>query len=930
MADVTYNPQCMLIDGRRFWLLGAGIDYVRVPPESWAHRIAAARQAGFNTIETACLWSAHEPRDGKFNFAGSADVKRFVQLCGEHNMRVILRVGPFVGGGYDGGGIPGWVMGLEHIAIRQSNEAFLEKVGRYFRKLMAELGDLQATSGGPIVAVQVEHRWVCSNEQQAQAYLGELIRFLRERGVTVPLLNANELWQEVAGTIDTWRGWDDLLSHLRQLRTVNPDMPLLVSAFEASAMAVWGQKSPEQRGPMETLWNLAETLAAGSQVVVQPFHGGTNFEFLGGQLPGPDGGAVVTAAANDAPLGEAGQRGDKYDIVKRITTFANHFGHVFAELDSDHRPVAQDLSELRQRALGGRRGSSRSAARTPSVSIVAQRGDRGRIIFAFSDGDTDATTLLLDNGLRMPVHFGDQPVRWYLFEADLAGAGRLDYANVCPLAVLERSVVVFFGPARSPALLSINGAPIEAKIPGGREPLVLSHKDVTVVILSDEQVDNTYLTDDALYVGVAGLDPDGQPLQRPGINKAQRIDIKGNAEEVTFDNNRSGNNTGRTRTITPSRWKIATADDRVNGDSPRYASLSGPETLTACGASTGYGWYRIELDIPSARKYTCVLPGAADRVHVYVDGGLDRIIGNGPGAEHGPFEVKLNKGTHLIAALVDNQGRFSDGGDLVTFKGVYDHLYAIKQLRTSKPKQVDAEPADPFELRQYIAMRARGQLSQPTQVLWSFKHLKKSPVLLHATSLPCSGTFVLNDVPVHYYSGDFGYPPLMLMLDPSTLESFKRGKNDLRFAPDVGEPFSATKIINAINVYECAENLTEKASWAFAKWEMPKPSMYETHEGSTKARRGVPVWWKAQFELPDLDVPAWLDVSGMSKGHAYVNGHNLGRYFTATNTGKAVGPQKRLYLPEPWLHADKPNELVLFDEHGFDPAKVRIARTDKP
>lgn len=929
MADVTYNQQCLMIDGRRFWVIGAGLDYARIPAELWADRIAAAKQAGFNTIDTACVWSVHEPRDGKFRFDGQADVKRFIRMCGDAGLRVILRPGPFVGSGYDGGGIPGWIMGLDDVAIRESNEAFLEKVGRYFRKLMAEVSDLQATSGGPIIAVQVEHRWVSSNEQQAQAYLGELIRFMRERGIAVPMTNANELWQEVPGTIDTWRGWDDLLAHLRQLRTVNPDMPLLVSAFEASTMPVWGQKTVEQRSAMQTLWHMAETLAAGSQLVVQPFHGGTNFDFLGGQLPGAEGGGVITSAAADGPLGEAGQRDAKFDAVKRIATFASHFGHVFAELDPDHRPVAQDLAELEDRALHSTRGNNRSGARAPAVSIVAQRSARGRVIFAFSDGETDSTTLLLDNGLRMPVHFGDQPARWYLFDADLAGAGRLDYANVSPLAVINRSVIVFFGPAKSAALLSINGSPIEATVPAGREPLALAHKNLTVVILSDEQADSAYVTDDALYVGIAGLDQQGNPLRRRGVGKAFRIGADGAMSDVELEPATGGNGKGR-KTITPSDWQIATADDRVNGDSPRYASLSGPETLTACGAPTGYGWYRIELDIPSARKLTCVLPGAADRVHVYVDGRLDRIIGSGPGADGGPFDVKLNKGTHLIAALVDNQGRFSDGGELAHFKGVFDHLYALKQLRTNKPKAIDAEPVDPFELRQYIAMRAKGQMSQPKQVLWSFKHLKKSPVLLHASRLPVSGTFVLNDVPVHYHSGDFGYPRLMLMLDPSRLEAFKRGKNDLRFAPDVGESMTPSKLISAIDLFECADNLSEKAKWAFAKWETPKASMYEPHERSTRSRHGVPVWWKARFDAPDLDVPLWLDVNGMSKGQAYVNGHNIGRYFTSTATGKAVGPQRRLYLPEPWLHVDKPNEIVLFDEHGFDPAKVRIARRFEP
>jgi beta-galactosidase len=73
----------------------------------------------------------------------------------------------------------------------------------------------------------------------------------------------------------------------------------------------------------------------------------------------------------------------------------------------------------------------------------------------------------------------------------------------------------------------------------------------------------------------------------------------------------------------------------------------------------------------------------------------------------------------------------------------------------------------------------------------------------------------------------------------------------------------------------------------------------------------------------DDDAPLWLDTKGLSKGQVFVNDQNAGRFFTATGDGKAVGPQTRLYLPGPWLKTGT-NELVIFDEHGFDPSRVRL------
>src|SRR5262245_36661393 len=122
MASVTYNGQSFSIDGRRFWILGASIQYARVPAALWADRIAAARQAGFNTIETACPWVVHEPRKGRYVFQGDANLRRFIELCAAAGMKVILRVGPFVGSEFDGGGLPGWLIELPGIVLRESNE----------------------------------------------------------------------------------------------------------------------------------------------------------------------------------------------------------------------------------------------------------------------------------------------------------------------------------------------------------------------------------------------------------------------------------------------------------------------------------------------------------------------------------------------------------------------------------------------------------------------------------------------------------------------------------------------------------------------------------------------------------------------------------------------------------------------------------------
>ncbi|HHN78388.1 MAG TPA: hypothetical protein ENK11_06935, partial [Phycisphaerales bacterium] len=86
-----------------------------------------------------------------------------------------------------------------------------------------------------------------------------------------------------------------------------------------------------------------------------------------------------------------------------------------------------------------------------------------------------------------------------------------------------------------------------------------------------------------------------------------------------------------------------------------------------------------------------------------------------------------------------------------------------------------------------------------------------------------------------------------------------------------------------------------------------------------------PTWWRCEFTLEaGHDAPLWLDLTGMTKGQVYLNGENVGRYFNATASGDGVEPGGPVWLPTPWLR-EGINELVLFDEHGGNPSKVRLS-----
>ncbi|MEK0315715.1 glycoside hydrolase family 35 protein [Cohnella sp. 56] len=82
--------------------------------------------------------------------------------------------------------------------------------------------------------------------------------------------------------------------------------------------------------------------------------------------------------------------------------------------------------------------------------------------------------------------------------------------------------------------------------------------------------------------------------------------------------------------------------------------------------------------------------------------------------------------------------------------------------------------------------------------------------------------------------------------------------------------------------------------------------VYERCE-TNGSRRDEPAFYRGTFTV-DEPADTFLKLEGWTKGVAYINGFNLGRYWER-------GPQMTLYVPAPLLRAGV-NELVLFEVHG--------------
>lgn len=988
MPSVTYDSQSFMLDGRRIWLVSGSVNYARIARDQWADRIHAAKLAGFNTIEAPVIWARHEPRAGHFEFTGEQDLRAFVKMVGAAGMWCILRPGPAIGADWDLGGIPPWALDLPGVKLRTGNQVFLEACSRYLTAVSEQVRDLQVTSagtGGPVIMVQNENAWTCGHDDQARAYLGELNRYLREGGITVPIIDANNLWQGVEGEIDCWSGSQQLLGAMRQLTAVQPDQPRMVIDFVAGHAQTWGEQSGTERGGISgpTLERrLAEVLAGGGQFNVAPFHGGTSFGFSAGRSAKGTGSFFTSSHDQHAPLREDGSPSPSYHAVRRIATFASRFGRVLANRSTQYRPVMIDPSPVFEADETGHSGAhagghskadkhSKAAATSAPVSVVHSIGNQGGVAFVFGDAHGHgprSVRLMLPDGTTLPVDLGpaagsgntehaNHPsavwpsVVWCLFDVHIGGRASLDYCNLSAFAVVGR-VFVCFGHSGSRGVLAVNGSPIEVTVPSGKSPEIVELEGITVVVCSVEQIDSTYVSDNAVYVGVHGLTADGRPIVAANAQGKSytKIDADG---KVTPGSSSAASSTAAAKLPVPSHdplklgpWSHASLSDYIDGSSARFATIPGPADLGTLGSPFGYGWYRVTPSAPGAKKITVSAPIGGDRLHLFQAGKCVGIIGVGPGAER-EVGVNFKKGEPIVV-LAENLGRFSSGTQLGERKGLIGHLAETSDLKPGKPKLVSGDPLEPLTFRAPLWEMRVGDTTLSDRVTWSLTAKPKGSLIVsfdgltgphgRAEAFPVRGLLLLNDKPIEYVDRS---GPRTVTIDAELLG---RGKNTIQFAlmpdavsPDgmlepVGSLEHVLKVVgDAVTFAEVKSQPTAKADWAFAKWEPPAASLYTAAGKSAKPPKhgpgAGPTWWKSHFTYTPSAThpigPVYLDLAGLSKGQIYLNGKHLGRYFVETGDGKHVGPQHRAFIPGPWLRAGE-NDLVIFDEHSAAPVKVKL------
>lgn len=865
------------MDDRRVWLSSGTIHYFRTPSQLWRDRILKAKRAGLNCVETYVAWNFHEMQEGKWDFSGDKDVAGFVRLCGELGMYVILRPGPYICAEWDFGGLPAWLATKSGIAYRTNNATYIHYIDKYLRQVLPRLVDLQITRGGPIALIQSENEYIYTPMPDRQQYFEFLSQAIRRSGFDIPIITCNFMTEPKAPeAVECFNGYENLVGGLKKLRAFQPNAPMLTTEFWPGWFDWWGGQH-NTRPARHAARKALEMLGCGAQVNYYMFHGGTNFAFWGSRLGAAESAYQTTSYDYDAPLAEGGGLTEKYYLTKLVNMLAKHMAPVLAQAKMQGVGITMQTGTEALNIFGP----------AGNFAVITNNGDDAIKTAVISLPDGRQLTVSLEVFGATAVPFGVQ----------LAADRRLDYTNLMPLGIFGEGNLVLHAPAGFAGVISINSAEITHAVPAGDKVDSLELGEQRIYIINTDLARRAWEIDGSLILGPAYVGETIDDASTGGIEQYSILAPGGGLSNKKVKK--------AAKPAAPIKLggfsRVAVCEEPM--DVPlAWRKIDRPADLAALGVECGYGWYRAQIDSSAAGSHGLFLPDCEDRATIYLNGSLVGTWGRGAGAQRKPIKAAFRKGQNNLVVLADNLGRVNWGPMMGAPKGLSGQVYDAKPLAVPAFK---ITPGGEFSRRLLPRMLTHMAADLEKAPLFtaqtSFKMTKVQPVHLSFVDMPQTVAISVNGRQVIFNPG-WGCPYGQITLANELVKGVNKISVLVWGLPadkDLDKCF-------ALHVLDT--NLTAGAAWQFKKWDMP-------HSGGRVVGKELPAWYSCKFKYAADDRPLFLHLGGSGKGQIYLNGRNVGRFWS-------IGPQEWYYLPEPWLA--KENELLIFEESGNIPSGSKL------
>lgn len=393
--EVKWDSRSLIIDGKRVVPVMGEVHYSRIPADEWETEVRKMKEGGVTMIANYVFWNHVEEQEGVFDWSGQRDLRRFLEICKEEGLAVVLRIGPFCHGEVRCGGIPDWVF-TKGCKTRDTNKLFMSYVDKLYRQIYAQIIGMQWKDGGPVIAVQFD------NEQRNGTYLMALKKLALSIGFDLPFYTRTG-WPELTKPVpfgEMLPLYGDYADGFWE-RSIKETAGNYYKAFNfkafRSSTAIASEQLGEQREriskgdelypyftcelgggmipsyhrriyiyPQDAYSMAVVKLGSGSNLLgYYMYHGGTNpdgkFTYLNecqNSLATNYNDLPVKSYEYYSPLGEFGQTYPHYYLLRKLHLFMHDYAETLAPMDPSF-PCPQDIrkgddSQLRwsYRSLG--------------------------------------------------------------------------------------------------------------------------------------------------------------------------------------------------------------------------------------------------------------------------------------------------------------------------------------------------------------------------------------------------------------------------------------------------------------------------------------------------------------------------------------------------------------------------------------------------
>lgn len=182
---IGVNSQYLTLNGKPWMPVMGEFHYSRTPPDEWEAELRKMKAAGIDIVASYVMWNHHEEQEGKFNWKGQRDLRRFVQLASKAGLDVMVRIGPWVHAEVRYGGVPDWVVNA--MPTRRNDPQYMKFVNRLYQQIGVQLKGLMWKDGGRIVGIQIENEYNLNGEGEGAAHISALKKLALKAGMDAPL-----------------------------------------------------------------------------------------------------------------------------------------------------------------------------------------------------------------------------------------------------------------------------------------------------------------------------------------------------------------------------------------------------------------------------------------------------------------------------------------------------------------------------------------------------------------------------------------------------------------------------------------------------------------------------------------------------------------------------------------------------------------------